>query len=84
MTVFFIDIRGFTKAVEKDAGDVEGLALKLRKVMNTARKQIVVSHEGIIDKFMGDAVMGWVGGHFSVHWKLMEKVPERRFSTSFI
>ena len=74
MTVFFIDIRGFTKAVEKDAGDVEGLALKLRKVMDTARRQIVVSHEGIIDKFMGDAVMGWVGGHFSVHWKLMEEV----------
>ena len=79
MTVFFIDIRGFTKAVEKDAGDVEGLALKLRKVMDTARRQIVVSHEGIIDKFMGDAVMGWVGGHFSVHWKLMEKVRKKLF-----
>jgi len=77
MTVFFIDIRGFTKAVEKDAGDVEGLALKLRKVMDTARRQIVVSHEGIIDKFMGDAVMGWVGGHFSVHWKLMETVRKK-------
>ncbi len=77
MTVFFIDIRGFTKAVEKDAGDVEGLALKLRRVMDTARNQIVVSHEGIIDKFMGDAVMGWVGGHFSVHWKLMEKVRKK-------
>lgn len=77
MTVFFIDIRGFTKAVEKDAGDVEGLALKLRKVMDTARRQIVVSHEGIIDKFMGDAVMGWVGGHFSVHWKLMEKIRQK-------
>ncbi len=77
MTVFFIDIRGFTKAVERDAGDVEGLALKLRKVMDTARKQIVVSHEGIIDKFMGDAVMGWVGGHFSVHWQLMEAVRKK-------
>ena len=77
MTVFFIDIRGFTKAVEKDAGDVEGLALKLRRVMDTARKQIVVSHEGIIDKFMGDAIMGWVGGHFSVHWKTMEKVRDK-------
>lgn len=77
MTVFFIDIRGFTKAVEKDAGDVEGLALKLRKVMDVARKQIVISHEGIIDKFMGDAVMGWVGGHFSVHWKLMETVRKK-------
>ena len=79
MTVFFIDIRGFTKAVEKDAGDVEGLALKLRRVMDTARNQIVVSHEGIIDKFMGDAVMGWVGGHFSMHWKLMEQVRKKLF-----
>ena len=79
MTVFFIDIRGFTKAVEKDAGDVEGLALKLRKVMDTARRQIVVSHEGIIDKFMGDAVMGWVGGHFSAHWKLMEEVRKKLY-----
>lgn len=79
MTVFFIDIRGFTKAVEKDAGDVEGLALKLRKVMDTARRQIVVSHEGIIDKFMGDAVMGWVGGHFSVHWKSMESVRKKLY-----
>jgi len=79
MTVFFIDIRGFTKAVEKDSGDVEGLALKLRKVMDVARQQIVISHEGIIDKFMGDAVMGWVGGLFSVHWKLMEDVRRKLY-----
>jgi len=26
---------------------------------------------------MGDAVMGWVGGHFSVHWKLMETVRKK-------
>lgn len=71
MTVFFIDIRGFTQAVEKDAGDVEGLALKLRQVMDAARNEIVVTHEGVIDKFMGDAVMGWVGGHFSIHWNLL-------------
>ena len=74
MTVFFIDIRGFTQAVEKDAEDVEGLALKLRKVMDTARNEIVVTHAGVIDKFMGDAVMGWVGGHFSIHWDLLTDV----------
>ena len=79
MTVFFIDIRGFTKAVEKDSGDVEGLALKLRKVMDVAREQIVISHEGIIDKFMGDAVMGWVGGHFSVHWKIIEETRKQLY-----
>ena len=74
MTVFFIDIRGFTKAAEKNTDDVEGLALKLRKVMDTARTEIVVTHEGVIDKFMGDAVMGWVGGHFSAHWDLLSEV----------
>ena len=79
MTVFFIDIRGFSKAVEKDSGDVEGLALRLRKVMDVARQQIVISHEGIIDKFMGDAVMGWVGGLFSVHWRLLENVRKKLY-----
>ncbi len=71
MTVFFIDIRGFTRAAESNHSDVEGLAIKLRKVMDTARDQIVVSHEGVIDKFIGDAVMGWVGGHFSSHWQIL-------------
>lgn len=79
MTIFFIDIRGFTKAAEKDAADVEGLALKLREVMDTARNEIVVTHEGVIDKFMGDAVMGWVGGHFSSHWELLTASRERLF-----
>jgi class 3 adenylate cyclase len=77
MTVFFIDIRGFTQATEKDPDDVEGLALKLRRVMDTARREIVDSHEGIVDKFMGDAVMGWVGGHFSTHWDVQGDVREK-------
>jgi len=79
MTVFFIDIRGFTQVTEKERDDVEGLALKLRKVMDTARKEIVDTHEGIVDKFMGDAVMGWVGGHFSEHWNLQKEVREKLF-----
>ena len=79
MTVFFIDIRGFTKQAEMDNSDVEGLALKLRRVMDTARDQIVVSHEGVIDKFMGDAVMGWVGGHFSSHWHILGDIHDTLF-----
>ena len=79
MSVFFIDIRGFTQATEKDSDDVEGLALKLRKVMDTARDEIVDSHEGVIDKFMGDAVMGWVGGHFSAHWDLLEETRRKLY-----
>jgi class 3 adenylate cyclase len=77
MTVFFIDIRGFTSAFEKDAEDVEGLALKLRQVMDKARNEIVITHEGVIDKFMGDAVMGWVGGHFSIHWDLLADIRQQ-------
>ncbi len=77
MTVFFIDIRGFTQVAQKDMDDIEGLALKLRQVMDTARNEIVVTHEGVIDKFMGDAVMGWVGGHFSAHWELLSEVRQK-------
>jgi len=77
MTVFFVDIRGFTKTIEKEQDDVEGFAIKLRKVMDAARKQIVDTHKGVVDKFMGDAVMGWVGGHFSTHWGIQSDVRDK-------
>jgi class 3 adenylate cyclase len=68
MSVFFIDVRGFTAATQQHRDDIEGLAVRLRRVMDIARRQIVVTFEGVVDKFMGDAVMGWFGGHFSRHW----------------
>ena len=68
MSVFFVDVRGFTAATQQQRDDIEGLALRLRRVMDIAREEIVVTHQGVVDKFMGDAVMGWFGGHFSRHW----------------
>ena len=74
MSVFFIDVRGFTSATEKGYSDIEGLALKLRRLMDIAHEKIVVTHEGIVDKFMGDAIMGWIGGRFSRHWNILSPV----------
>jgi class 3 adenylate cyclase len=71
MSVFFLDVRGFTAATQKHAHDLEGLALRLRQVMDIARQEIVITFEGVVDKFMGDAVMGWIGGHFSKHWAIV-------------
>jgi class 3 adenylate cyclase len=76
MSVFFIDVRGFTAATQQQHDDLEGLALRLRRVMDIARDEIVVTHQGVVDKFMGDAVMGWFGGHFSHHWNRL--APLRR------
>jgi class 3 adenylate cyclase len=76
MSVFFLDVRGFTAATQKHANDLETLALRLRRVMDIARREIVVTFEGVIDKFMGDAVMGWIGGPFSKRWELI--APLRR------
>jgi class 3 adenylate cyclase len=76
MSVFFVDIRGFTQASEASREDIEGLALRLRNVMDIGYREIVVTHEGIVDKFMGDAIMGWIGGHFSKHWDIF--AAERR------
>ncbi len=76
MSVFFIDVRGFTAATQRHAGDLEGLALRLRQVMDIAREEIVVGFHGVVDKFMGDAVMGWIGGQFSRHWATIAELRE--------
>ncbi len=70
MTVFFIDIKGFTATCEKHRKDIEGLALRLRRIMDIARGQIV-ERGGVIDKFIGDGVMGWLGGPFSPQWQIL-------------
>jgi class 3 adenylate cyclase len=71
MSVFFIDVVGFTSTTERSGSDLEGLALRLRRVMDIARSEIVVTAEGVVDKFIGDAVMGWIGGHFSHHFGIL-------------
>lgn len=57
-TIMFTDIRGFTKMSEnmdpKDIGDVLNNILGLQA-------DSIIEYEGVIDKYIGDAVMGWWG-----------------------
>lgn len=57
-TIMFTDIRGFTKMSEsmdpKDIGDILNIILGLQA-------DAIIEYEGVIDKYIGDAVMGWWG-----------------------
>ncbi|RLE39181.1 hypothetical protein DRJ17_01505 [Candidatus Woesearchaeota archaeon] len=70
MTVSFADIRGFTAMSEK-LKDPE----KLVKVINeylTAMTEVVMAHDGTLDKFVGDEVMSLFGApvHYPQHAKI--------------
>lgn len=58
ITVFFSDIRGFTTISEKLTPE------KLVHVLNeylTAMTDIVMKHAGVVDKYIGDAIMAFWG-----------------------
>jgi len=58
ITVFFSDIRGFTTISEKLTPE------KLVHVLNeylTAMTDIVMRHQGVVDKYIGDAIMAFWG-----------------------
>ena len=58
ITVFFSDIRGFTTISEKLTPE------KLVHVLNeylTAMTDIVMKHKGVVDKYIGDAIMAFWG-----------------------
>lgn len=77
LSVFFVAISGFTHAIEAEFEDLEALALRRRQVMDIVRQQTVVVQQGILDKFMGDTVMGWIGGPFSTYWDRLAMFRER-------
>jgi adenylate cyclase len=58
MTALFSDIRGFTSISEKL--DPQDLVQLLNEYL-TAMTDIVHEHEGVLDKYMGDAIMAWWG-----------------------
>jgi class 3 adenylate cyclase len=64
MTVLFCDVKGFT-------GASEGMTPQgLVKVMNhflSAMSEQIRSHHGVIDKYIGDAVMAYWGPPFTEH-----------------
>ncbi|MBN1645372.1 adenylate/guanylate cyclase domain-containing protein [Candidatus Woesearchaeota archaeon] len=58
ITVFFSDIRGFTTISEKLSPE------KLVHILNeylTAMTDIIMKHEGVVDKYIGDAIMAFWG-----------------------
>jgi adenylate cyclase len=58
MTALFSDIRGFTSISEKlDPADLVALLNEYLSVMT----DIVHKWEGVLDKYMGDAIMAWWG-----------------------
>jgi adenylate cyclase len=61
ITVMFSDIRGFTSISEKL--DAQDLALFLNQYLSDMT-QIVFTHHGTLDKYIGDAVMAFWGAPF--------------------
>ncbi len=58
MTVMFSDIRGFTTMSEKLTP--EGLTQFLNEYL-TPMTELLIQHEGTLDKYMGDAIMAFWG-----------------------
>jgi len=58
MTFLFCDIRGFTPISEKYKGNPEGLTKLINRFL-TKMTDVIISHGGTIDKFMGDCIMAF-------------------------
>ncbi|PLY04994.1 MAG: adenylate/guanylate cyclase domain-containing protein [Arcobacter sp.] len=57
VTIFFSDIRGFTK-ISEEMDDAKNLITYLNKYMEPM-SNIIVKYQGTIDKYIGDAIMAY-------------------------
>jgi adenylate cyclase len=58
MTILMSDVRGFTTISETYKDDPQGLTSLMNRLL-TPLTNSIVSHEGTIDKYIGDAIMGF-------------------------
>ncbi len=64
ITVFFSDIRGFTK-ISEDIKQPELLVKYINKYM-TPMSEIITKNKGTIDKYIGDAIMAYWNAPFDI------------------
>ena len=57
ITIFFSDVRSFTSISEK-LGDPKNV-IEMLNIYMTPMVDIIVKHEGTVDKFIGDAIMSY-------------------------
>ena len=65
MTILMSDVRGFTSISELYKDDPQGLTSLMNRLL-TPLTNTLISHEGTIDKYIGDAVMGFWNAPLSV------------------
>src|SRR5262249_4012784 len=65
MTILMSDVRGFTSISETYKDDPQGLTALMNRLL-TPLTNVIVSHEGPIDKYIGDAIMGFWNAPLSV------------------
>jgi adenylate cyclase len=58
LTVMFSDVRGFTTLSESYKDDPQGLISLMNRLL-TPLTNVIVDHQGTIDKYMGDAIMAF-------------------------
>src|SRR3954469_11750735 len=67
MTIMFSDVRGFTAICEIYKNDPQGVTALINRLL-TPITNVIIGHEGTIDKYIGDAVMAF--------WNAPLNVPE--------